>query len=101
MSYRVITLDLSAVIDDSAPVEIVGPGTTISEIVLLEMPVNTTIKFALGDNQLFKVSNPLTLQPRGYDEQERGLKWANPAAQPGVTIEIIVASGGVTGARIQ
>lgn len=99
MSYTVKTLDLGAIIPDDSRVQVIPNNTTISEVVILKFPVTTTIRLAFGDSPLFEVTGPISFQPRGQDEQERGLFWSNPVAQPGVKIQVIVASGGTVNPR--
>lgn len=98
MSYRVLTVALDNVLTDR--IELVPPGQTITEIDILDMPDGVEIQLALGDGQLFTVPRPITFEPRGEEDQNRGLFWANPVSHPGLTIEIIVSSGGASGGRI-
>lgn len=92
MAYKKIKLALDSVLTDKT--KIVEIGQTITEVTILKIPTGVTINIAFGDGELFAIQDYFSAQPRGDDEQNRGLYWSNPVAQPGVTVEVLVSFGG-------
>ena len=100
MAYRIITVDLSAIVASENRETLVDRNTTISEVVILTLPFGASLSLAFGDNDAIPITGPISFQPRGDDEQRQGLYLVNDSAQPGVTVDVIVAFGAATtGAR--
>ncbi len=97
MAYRIYTLDCAAT-SVGIRTRIIDIGQVIEEVVILSVPANITIQLAFGDGPLFDVTGPVSFQPRGADDAQRGLYWQNPAVSS-AKIQVLVASGGSLGAH--
>ena len=98
MSYRVHTIDLS--VANPNRTQIVPPGQLIGEVFSLNFPTNASFGLAFGQGDAITVDRPFSFAPDDPDTNSFGLFYTVPAAMPGVTVEIVVATPGATGATV-
>lgn len=88
--YDVAHADLSAIITEVTPKSLANPGKRVAEIAVLSMPLNASFRIRIGDsNPFFTVDSRFTMEPRGSDAGN-GISFANPVAQVGVVIEVLL-----------
>ena len=98
VSYRTYSIDLSVL--NANRVQIVPPGQQLGEVFSLTFPTGASMGLSFGQGDSITIDRPFSFAPDDPDTQQQGLFYTVPAAQPGVVVEIIVASAGATGALV-
>lgn len=91
MPYRVVKLDLSAITPET---QIAPAQTQITELFVLDIPLGQSFGLKVGRNSDFiTITRPFSMEPTGEQESNNGLFWKNDVAQPGIVVELVVATG--------
>lgn len=93
--YKTLVLDLTNVVDEGVSPdsvnELVGAGQRMTEIAVLSMPGGADFRLCIGRRNMFlTVSDKFSMAPTGTNQSNEGLYFANPNAQAGVVVEIVV-----------
>lgn len=91
MGYKVVPLDLSAAAEQ---IEVVPAGTRVRSVLVSKLDAGAQLKLRFGSNQYMTIGGMLSASfddvDADDDENAGGVYAQIPAAQPGVTAEIVV-----------